>query len=124
MKHIGEELYRIIEKKHLVKRRIAEQIGMDPSRFGQLMHRESMDARLLEKICKIVGVSPGYFFDDWPSENYTFGDINNQAILGNANVNIGQEGKHLEDLIAEKDRIIAEKERVIKLLSKSAGIEL
>ena len=124
MKHVGHELYQIIDKKKLVKKQLAEKIGMEPSQFNQLMHRESMDARLLERICKVLNISPGYFFDDWPSEKYTIGEIHNQTVIGDANVNIGQNVKHLESMLAEKDRLIAEKERLIKVLGLKAGIEL
>lgn len=124
MKHIGRELYQIIDKKQLVKKKIAEKIGMEPSQFNQLMHRESIDAKLLERICKAIYISPGYFFDDWPSEKYTIGEIHNQTVNGNAQVNIGQNVKHLENILAEKDRLIEEKERLIKILSLKAGIDL
>lgn len=124
MKHVGHELYQIIDKKKLVKKQLAEKIGMEPSQFNQLMHRESMDARLLERICKVLNISPGYFFDDWPSEKYTIGEIHNQTVIGDAHVNIGQNVKHLETILAEKDRLIAEKERLIKVLGIKSGIEL
>lgn len=124
MKHIGNEIYHIIEKKQLVKRRIARNLEMDPSRFNQLMHRESIDAQLLEKICKEIQVSPGYFFDDWPSEKYTIGKINNQTLIGDAQVNIGQNIKQYEALLAEKDKLIMEKERLIKILSQKAGVDI
>lgn len=124
MKHIGRELYQIIEKKRLVKRHIAQAIDMDPSRFNQLMHRESLDAKLLEKICIAIGISPGYFFDDWPSDKYTIGEINNQTVIGDANVNIGQSLKHLEIALEAKDKLIEEKERLIKILSEKSGVEI
>ena len=43
MKHIGNEIYHIIEKKQLVKRRIARNLEMDPSRFNQFMNSETND---------------------------------------------------------------------------------
>lgn len=124
MKHIGQELYYIIEKKQLVKRRLAKKLGIDPSRFSALMHNESMDAALLEKICKELEISPGYFFDDWPSEKYTIGDITNQTVIGDANINIGDNIKHLEIALEAKDRLIEEKERTIKLLCEKAGVTI
>ena len=124
MKHIGQELYYIIEKKQLVKRRLAKKLGIDPSRFSALMHNESMDAALLEKICKELEISPGYFFDDWPSDKYTIGDITNQTVIGDANINIGDNIKHLEIALEAKDRLIEEKERTIKLLCEKAGVTI
>lgn len=43
MKHIGNEIYHIIEKKQLVKRRIARNLEMDPSRFNQLSTSDRAD---------------------------------------------------------------------------------
>lgn len=124
MKHVGKELFRIIDQKKLVKRRIATNIGMNPSQFNQLMHRRSIDSEKLEQICKELNISPGFFFDDWPSDKYTIGEINNSSFIGDANVNVGEHSKHLEMLLAEKDKLIEEKERLIKLLSFKAGVEI
>lgn len=124
MKHIGKELYRIIDEKRLKKSDIAKQIDMDPSYFNQLMHRRSIDAEKLEEISKVIGISPCYFFDDWQLDKYTIVEINNATVVGDATVNIGYNAKSLKDQLADKERIIAEKERLIKVLSIKAGIEL
>ena len=62
-----------------------------------------------------VGVSPGYFFDDWTSEKYTIGDISQSMVGGNATVNVGSD---VEGLRA----VIAEKERLIQVLLKQLGL--
>ena len=125
MKHIGQQLYAIIDKKKLVKRQIAKELDIDPSRFNALMHRESLDAKLLDRICKVIGVSPGYFFDDWPSDKLTIGEITNQTVIGDASISIGDKDiKHLEIALKAKDELIADKERIIKLLSDKAGIDI
>ena len=124
MKHIGNTLYRIIEEKGLVKRTIAINCGINPSYFSQLMAKPSMDAVLLEKICREINISPGYFFDDWTSEKLTIGEITNQTVIGDASINIGENIKYLEEALAAKDKLIEEKERTIKLLCDKAGINL
>ena len=48
-------------------------------------------------------------------------DIWANAILGSAQVQINANDK-LQDLLAEKDRLIAEKERTIQILMKAAGM--
>lgn len=106
MKHIGSELYRIIGERRLVKRELAAKLGMDPSYLGQLMHRESLDAKQLERICKAVGISPAYFFDDWPYKSYSFGDVNNSTVIGDANLSIGSDNIVMERLLEEKERTI------------------
>lgn len=122
MKHFGNELYRIIEEKHLVKKDIAEKVGISPAQFSQLMNKESFDPRTLEKICLAIGISPGYMFDDWTSEKYTIGEINNQSITGDATVNVGSGYHVMDSLLAEKERVIEEKERLIKVLLRQSGL--
>lgn len=115
MKSFGRELYRIIEQKKLVKKHIADSLGMSSSQFSQLMKKDVFDPRILERICMEVGVSPGYFFDDWTSEKYTIGDISQSMVGGNATVNVGSD---VEGLRA----VIAEKERLIQVLLKQLGL--
>ena len=117
MKHIGNTLYRIIEEKGLVKRTIANNCGINPSYFSQMMLKPSMDAALLEKICREVNISPGYFFDDWNSEKYRFDEIQNTD----------ESNKELNDAqstIELMKQLLEEKERVIKILSAKAGVEI
>lgn len=121
MKHIGNEIHRIMEEKGLVKRQVAIKLGMSASRLGQLRAHESIDSCLLERICKVIEVSPGYFFDDWPNDCYTFGE--SQSVNASSNVvTAGNEVEALRELLKEKDLRIAEKERVINLLMERAGV--
>lgn len=117
MKHIGNELFSIIEHKKLVKREIAEQVGITPVYLSAIMRKDSIDAELLEKICKVIGVSPAYFFDDYKGDSYSIGDVNTTAIMGVASVNISQ-GE--VDLLKS---MLAEKERTIKILMEAKGFE-
>ena len=123
MKHFGRELYKIIEEKRLVKKDIAEKIGISPAYFSQLMNKESFDPQTLEKICFAIGISPGYMFDDWTSDKYTIGEINNQAFIGDATVNVGANKDGIEKLLLEKERIIEEKERLIQVLLRQNGMD-
>lgn len=116
MKHVGETIHRIIEEKRLVKKQVADLAGMDPSYLGQIRTRESLDAEMLEKLCKAVGISPAYFFDDWPSDKYTIGDITNSSFMGPATINVGNSTEYVDKLLAEKDRVIAAKEEIISLM--------
>lgn len=122
MKNFGRTIYKIIEEKRLVKKEIAEKIGLSPAYFSQLMNKETFDPATLEKICFAIGVSPGYFFDDWTSEKYTIGEINNQSVTGDATVNVGSNLESIEQVLKDKERIIEEKERLIKILLRQAGL--
>ena len=71
MKNIGTELYAIIEQKKLVKKEIADKLGITPVYLSAIMKKESIDCKLLERICKVIGVSPAYFFDDYAGGDAT-----------------------------------------------------
>ena len=59
----------------------------------------------LDKICKAIGISASYFFDDTHGNHVS--DISATTLFGNANVNITQgEVKMLKELLAEKERTI------------------
>jgi transcriptional regulator with XRE-family HTH domain len=117
MKHVGNELFSIIEEKKLVKKELAERIGITPVYFSSIMKKDSIDAELLERICKVVGVSPAYFFDDYRGDSNHIGDVNATAVMGIASVNISQ-GE--VDLLKS---MLEEKERTIKILMQAKGFE-
>lgn len=116
MRHVGEEIYRIIEEKHLVKKDVANKIGMSYANLATIKNKSTIDCQLLENICKVIGVSPSYFFDDYQGNN-KIGDVNTNVGVGSATVNISQgEAEMLRQMIAEK-------ERTIQILLRSKGFE-
>ncbi|MBR6746489.1 MAG: helix-turn-helix transcriptional regulator [Muribaculaceae bacterium] len=117
MKHIGQELFSIIEQKRLVKKEVAERVGITPVYLSAIMRKESIDAELLERICKAIGVSPAIFFDDYKGIGNQIGDVNATAVMGVASVNISQ-GEI--DLLKS---MLEEKERTIKILMRAKGFE-
>lgn len=117
MKHIGEEIHRIIESKHLVKKIVAENCGMTYANLANIKKKSTIDCQLLETICKAIDVSPSYFFDDY-QENNKVGDVNTNVGIGSATVNISQgEVQMLRQMLEEK-------ERTIQILMRAKGLEI
>lgn len=117
MKHIGEEIHRIIEHKHLVKKIVAEKCGMTYANLANIKRKSTIDCQLLETICKAIDVSPSYFFDDY-KENNKIGDVNTNVGIGSATVNISQgEVQMLRQMLEEK-------ERTIQILMRAKGLEI
>lgn len=114
MKHVGEEIHRIIEAKHLVKKDVASQAHMTYANLANIKRKPSIDCQLLENLCKIIGVSPAYFFDD-NQQNFQAKGININTDIDYANVNIS----HGE--IEMLHQMLAEKERTIQILMQSRG---
>lgn len=101
MKNIGTELYSIIEQKKLVKKEIADKLGITPVYLSAIMKKESIDCKLLERICKVIGVSPAYFFDDYAGGDATIPPYTDNSEKSNPN-----EKKLLQQLLEEKERTI------------------
>lgn len=120
MKHIGQILKKHIEDNHLKKGQIAQQAGISCNYLSAVFKQKSCDADLLERLYVAAGLHPGIVFDVPEQVNKSFSDIMAQTILGNASVQINQ-NENLRELLTEKERIIAEKERTIQILLGNAG---
>lgn len=123
MKHVGQLLKKHIEDNHLKKGQIAAQAGISYNYLSTIFKQESIDAELLERLFVAAGLHPAIVFDVPEQVSKNFSDIIAQTILGNASVNISQ-NENLRELLAEKERIIAEKERTIQILMSNAGLSV
>ncbi len=121
MKHVGEIIKKHIEDNHLKKREIADKVGITYNYLSTIFKQPSISCDLLEKICLAIGLHPAVVFDIPDDMKNHYHDIWANAILGSAQVQINANDK-LQDLLAEKDRLIAEKERTIQILMKAAGM--
>lgn len=114
MKHIGETLLNHIESKHLKKKEVADAAGITTNYLSTIFHKETIDADLLERLCRATGMSPMAVFEYPYSIHKEYSDITASTVVGAATVTIGQE-KSLRELLAEK-------ERTIKILMHALGI--
>jgi len=65
MKHIGNELTKLIRKTSNLKQyEIAEKLGMTRQNLSQVKEKPSIDAELLERIARFFNVPIQFFFDD------------------------------------------------------------
>lgn len=115
MKHIGQILKKHIEDNHLKKGQIAAAAGISYNYLSTIFKQPTCDAALLEKLYVAAGLHPGLVFDVPEQVSKNFSDIVAQTTLGNASVQINQ-SENLRELLADKERIIAEKERTIQIL--------
>lgn len=123
MKHIGNFLKQYIEQNGIVKAQVAENVGITYNYLSMIFKKPSIDAELLEKICQAVGLHPAVFFDVPAGGKGSYNDIMAQTIIGNAQVHIN-ENQNLRELLAEKERVIEEKERTIQILMAKSGIDI
>lgn len=121
MKHIGKTLKDYIEQNQLVKKHVAEQAGISVNYLSTIFKQESLDADLLERLCLAAGLHPAVMFDVPEELNSKFKDIWAKTLIGKAQVQINGNDS-LRELIEEKDRVIAEKERTIQILMAKMGL--
>lgn len=99
-----------------LQKNLAAALDMSPS---QLSHQLAANRILLDQYItamEFFGIDPREYFDENASLSVHTGDISNTALLGMASVSFGSPGEsYLRQSIIDKDAIIAEKERVIKL---------
>lgn len=116
MKNLGVLIKKQIETRQLVKKTVAKQVGISPTYLSTLFNQETMDCLMFERICHAIGLNPAIAFDDAPSSSQVLSDIHANTLIGPATVTIG-ETKALQDLLAEK-------ERMIQVLLAASGINL
>ena len=105
MKNIGPELNRNMTERRIVRKDNPKQVRITQTNLSSNDRKNSIDSELFDKICKALGISASYFFDDTHGNHVS--DISATTLFGNANVNITQgEVKMLKELLAEKERTI------------------
>lgn len=121
MKHIGKTLKYYIESHQLVKGEVAKKVGISYNYLSTIFKQASVDAGLLERLCIAIGLHPSEVFEVPEEIENKYQDIWAKTLLGNAKVEINA-NDNLRALIAEKERIIEEKERTIQILLGRAGL--
>jgi len=136
MKHIGRELKKIIDEQGIKRRDLAYKLEMTEANLSKIYSKESIDAKLLEKICKLISVPVSYFFDEIGQNGVSGNYVGNKsiAVAGSGNnffkgdvppeVSAYKEKvQNLENIIDEKnklldqkDKLLDEKERLIQIL--------
>lgn len=103
----------IAESKGISVRELAERVGIKENQVHVMCRTNSTKIDTLEKIAQALGVSVSLFFDDTLTSIRIEGD-NNQYNSNGAHGNVNgdcavltERVKHLEALLAEKERLIS-----------------
>lgn len=125
MKNIGNEADKIIRERRLKKKDIAEKMGISDVYLSQLFKKDSIDAKLLEKLSHAIRVPITFWFEEKDIKNLSIAagagsaaSIYGDAITGEL-ASKDKEIEHLKMLLMDKDIIIEEKERTIQILLKN-----
>ena len=119
----GQELKQKIAKQNVSALAIAKKIGISPQALNSTFNAADVKSGTIERIADALGVKMSFFYPNDEGNNaVASGDssiaVNN--ITGNIEAGdtsaLQERVKLLEQLLAERERIIEEKERTIKIL--------
>lgn len=123
MKHVGLTIKQAIEDRGLKKYEVAQNAGITYKYLTEVYRKESLDARILERLCKAIGISVKELFED-TGENESGGFALAADSSTPSDVRILYELLRAKDELIENQRhLIAEKERTIQLLTSSRADE-
>lgn len=113
----------IAENKNMTLRMLATRVGISEDGLQKLMTNGSTKTSTLETIARVLEVPVGIFFEGYQqSANHSVANGNGSAasVYGNATAGViadkDKEIEHLRTLLEEKEKVIAEKERLIQVL--------
>jgi DNA-binding Xre family transcriptional regulator len=104
-------------------RKLASDIGMSEANLHRCVNNNKIQAADLEKIALLLKIDIRIFFDEQFSEHanntvHTNGDFSPASMNGNVSVGgdaiLTERVKHLEELLAEKERLIKVYEKMME----------
>ena len=119
----GQKINKLIEERHITKKSLFEYMGTSASGLDSIIKNCNPTAEKIEQIADFFQLPIHYFFDRNNPGNIT--SIGHQ-ITGDGNRVTGDIGlseckkeiEHLRQLLEEKEKAIADKERTIQILMK------
>lgn len=104
-------------------RKLASDIGMSEANLHRCVNNNKIQAADLEKIALLLKIDIRVFFDEQLFERannavHTNGDFSPASMNGNVSVGgdaiLAERVKHLEELLAEKERLIKVYEKMVE----------
>lgn len=123
MKHVGSLLQKYIEDNNLVKKEVAESVGITYNYLSTIFKKDSIDCELLEKFCRALHISPLMFFELDQTSEYNYKSNNTVfSPRGKAELHIDSHNGSNDALLAEKERVIKTQEETINILKQMLGL--
>lgn len=110
------DLKDIAKNKNILIKDLAKEIGITRQGLQKVMDNETIELKLVKKICEVLNISPAKFFDSG-----AFGLILNNGVnqvVGNGNKMIIENKDREIEMLKQQ---IADKEEIIKLLKEKTN---
>ena len=120
----GERLKEILAKYKVSQSEIAKQLGMSHQSLNQMLSASDIKTGLVERIAKVLNVSISSLYGEDKEQNaIATGNGNvagNNNVVGNVTIGdatvLQERVKFLEQQVKDKESLLEEKERLIKVL--------
>lgn len=133
MKEIGPFFNALIKDRKITQKAFAKMIGISEQHIRHVLNSNGdvWKVEWLERACLGLNVHPRRFFNGWPevkNNNVVVGDIENEAVLGVADVSIVQNNddsreKDLQSRVTELERDIKSKDEYIISLKRVVELQ-
>lgn len=122
--NIGLKIKELASKEKLTLADLAKRLGKTKQAVYEMVEKEDVNTAILKKLCNEFNVPINYFFEDNSGMSVTANN-NSQAVgIGNITRNDGQaEISLLKERIKYLEELLAEKERLIKVYEKMMEVK-
>lgn len=121
--NIGLKIKELASEKNITLADLAKRLGKTKQAIYEMVEKEDVNTSILKKLCSEFNVPISYFFEGDETGVQVIAHHNSQAVgIGNITQSGGQTEisllkekiKHLEELLAEKERLIKVYERMME----------
>lgn len=120
---IGLKIKELASKKNITLADLAKRLGKTKQAVYEMVEKEDVNTSILKKLCSEFNVPISYFFDGDETGVQVIAHHNSQAVgIGNITRSgdqteislLKEKIKHLEELLAEKERLIKVYEKMME----------
>lgn len=119
----GKELKEKIAQQNISALAIAKKLGISPQALNSTFNAADVKSGTLERIAEVLGVKMSFFYPMEGSNAVASGNGNvagNNNVVGNVTIGdavvLQEKVKYLEQQVKDKESLLDEKERLIKVL--------
>lgn len=121
--NIGLKIKELASEKNLTLADLAKRLGKTKQAVYEMVEKEDVNTSILKKLCSEFNVPISYFFEGDEAGVQVIAHHNSQAVgIGNITQSgdqteislLKEKVKHLEELLAEKERLIKVYERMME----------
>lgn len=117
----GKNLKELIDALGISQRKLAEQMGVTPQTISAILTAKDVRTSTIERIASVTNMPISYFFkEESERQNAVASGNGSVAVTGNnnvaGNVTIGDNTAVLQERIIMLEKLLEEKERLIKVL--------